>query len=135
MNQLPEKPKNRIGRRRWHLWIKNPHCHWCDKKLKWNESTADHLQQKTKLGEEHLWNKYGKIVLSCEKCNQQRQLDAYNEMNQVQQWLRTGNIPKLKRAWSFYRPTKFYARLWILYFYLKNYIMTRPEYIKLIGLS
>jgi len=107
---------NKIANRRYKLWKDNPHCHWCGQKLKWEKTTADHINQKTKLGDE-IRPKQGKIVLSCQKCNQQRQIDAFNEMNKVQQWLRDNNIPPIRRIWG-KRPTPLYARVWLLYYYL-----------------
>jgi len=115
MNHIPKKPKNKMGRRRWWLWTKDPHCYWCNKKLAWSKTTVDHINQKTKLGSVRPLK--GHTVLSCKPCNNQRQVDAFNEMNKVEQWIKTGGIPRLRRAWGT-RPTPIYARLWLLYYHL-----------------
>lgn len=110
---------NKIAKRKYNLWKKDPHCYWCGCKLKWSKATADHFYQRTKIGAEKRPIQ-GIIVLACKKCNNQRQADAFNEMNKVQQWVRNKTIPKLKRAWSFKKITPLYARVWILYYYLTN---------------
>lgn len=119
MNTLPKKPKNKCGRRRWNLWVKDTHCYWCKRELEWNETTLDHLFQRTKLGDEcrPILHNQETTVLSCSECNSKREREAFNEMNKVHQWIRDNNIPPIRRAWG-KRKTPIYARLWVLYYYL-----------------
>ena len=109
-----KKPKNNIPKRRYNLWIRDPHCHWCNRELEWLETTVDHINQKTKNKKRP---KVGVRVLACHPCNNQRQIDAFNEMNKIQQWLRDGNIPPVRRIWG-PRKTPIYARIWLLYYHL-----------------
>lgn len=105
-----------IKRRRRRLWEADPHCHWCKRELAWEETTADHMNQKVKV---ETRPRQGKIVLACEKCNLQRSLDAHKEMSQVALWKRTGNVPYMKRIWRFLpnHKTSFVSRLWLIYYY------------------
>ena len=126
MNQPKISKNNYIAQRRYVFWKRDPHCHWCGKKLKWKKSTIDHINQRTKLGDEKR-PRIGRLVLSCEPCNNQRQIDAFNEMNKVQQWIRDNNIPPIRRVWG-KRSTPLYARAWLLYYYLKLNLKWRNVY-------
>ena len=120
MSHLPEKPKNKFGRRRYNLWVEDPHCYWCGKKLKWKETTLDHVNQRTKLGNERR-PRWGATVLSCEPCNNERQVKEFEEMNQIQKWKRTKNYPGFKRAWN--NPDfPLYAKVWLIWFYFKKFL-------------
>lgn len=114
--------QNGIARRRYNLWKRDPHCHWCKEELEWSETTIDHINQKTR-------NKtrpaIGVRVLSCQKCNNQRQIDEFNTMNKVQQWLRNGSVPSIRRVWDIKRNTPIYARVWLIYYHLKKWLTNK----------
>ncbi len=50
------------------LWLKNPHCHWCKRKLEKDEATVDHVIPLARGGLDNHNNK----VLACGNCNQAR---------------------------------------------------------------
>jgi hypothetical protein len=103
--------------RRLNLWRKNPYCHWCGKKLKWKQTTLDHINQRVKV---ETRPRFGQTVLSCNKCNQQRAIKVENEMTLIQKWLRGSTPPRLRRAFIYYpgRPLSFKARISLIYFHL-----------------
>jgi len=76
---------NQVARRRWNLWHQDPHCHYCGKKLKWKETTLEHLYSKVKNGrlKGEREKKCSEVdvytVLSCAKCNHEQQRKEIKE--------------------------------------------------------
>lgn len=55
-----------LGIHRGHLLSRNPHCHYCGKKLRKKNSTLDHQIPQSQGGEDTP----GNLVLCCWNCNQ-----------------------------------------------------------------
>ena len=93
---IPEKPKNKRGKRRWNLWMNNNRCFYCNKKLKWEESTLEHLNSKV------LRNPRPQIhgittTLSCSSCNQDRARVEMISMPRSYWWKRSRQFPRWNR--------------------------------------
>jgi len=97
------KPKNQVGRRRYNLWHQDPHCYYCKKELEWKESTIEHLYSKVKNGtfkgkrEKSYYDVDVYTVLSCSKCNQERQAQEIKELPRWRWWVRSRSFPKFLR--------------------------------------
>ena len=96
MSNIPKKPKNKIGARRWNLWMEDPHCHWCRKELSWRQSTVDHLNSKVKQ-EKREYVRFPNTVLSCGPCNQKRATQERLEMPRWFWWYRSRMFPRVTR--------------------------------------
>ena len=78
------KHNRRAGHRklrnlRWKLWKLNPHCHYCEKFLGFNDSTLDHKTAKANGGNDESNN----LLLSCEKCNKAKGNKPYHEFRGI----------------------------------------------------
>ena len=99
----PKKPKNSNGRRRYKLWIQDPHCYWCGSELKWKKSTIDHLYSRVKNGkfkgkrEKKAKDVENYTVLSCTSCNQKQQVKERLEMPRWHWWIRSRSFPRFSR--------------------------------------
>ena len=91
------KPKNKIGRRRYNLYIRDPHCYYCGRELKWKESTVDHVYSKVESGKRNTPNGKGETVLACSSCNNKRQSLEIKSLPRWHWWLRSQAFPKISR--------------------------------------
>lgn len=57
------------------LWLKNPHCNYCNKELLYSESTLDHVIPVSKGGK----NKNTNLVLACKDCNTKKSDQSVND--------------------------------------------------------
>jgi len=94
-----KKPKNSNGRRRLNLWRQYPYCHYCDKELKWRETSLEHLYSRVKNGKYKgkREKKHNEVetytVLSCKMCNQEQQLKEHAEMPRWKIWRKSRAFP------------------------------------------
>lgn len=114
------KPKNSNGRRRYNLWRQFPHCHYCGKKLEWEETTLEHLYSKVKNGKyrgkrEKTKKEVGKnfTVLSCEPCNLARAHQETKELPRHIVWRKSRSFPRFFR-----KDLTIYERFIILWYQL-----------------
>ena len=96
-SHLPKKPSNKIGRRRWNLWVNDPHCYYCGEKIRWRHSTVDHVYSKVRNGKRNAPKGKGETVLACKDCNQGRQIAEMKAMPRWRWWLRSKAFPNLTR--------------------------------------
>lgn len=60
------RKKMRAKRRQ--LWWRSPFCHWCKRKLTFEESSVDHVIPLSRGGTNHIKN----LVIACVECNLKR---------------------------------------------------------------
>jgi hypothetical protein len=102
-NLLIKKPKNSNGRRRLSLWKKDPHCYYCKRKLKWKQTSLEHLYSKVKNGKYKGQREKTKdevdvfTVLSCKNCNNEQQLKETKELPRWKLWVRSRSFPNFLR--------------------------------------
>jgi hypothetical protein len=119
MGMTMKKPskKNQIARRRWNLWNRDPHCYYCKKKLKWEETTLEHLYSRVKNGrfkgerEKRFEDVDVYTVLSCSDCNHERQAQEIKELPRWRWWVRSRSFPRFFR-----KDLTVYERLIILWY-------------------
>ena len=92
---IPTKPKYRPARRRYNLWIKHPYCYWCDRKLKWKQSTLDHLNSRVARRKRPNIPRQVATVLSCKPCNNRRALKEIQSMPKWKWWVRSRSFPRI----------------------------------------
>ncbi len=81
--KIGEKPSKKL------LWHRdNGSCQYCGKKLKYSESTIDHVIAKSKGGR----NTWKNLVIACSKCNQKKGSRLPKECN-----MKPINTPKAPR--------------------------------------
>lgn len=67
-SRKPPSSKNRRRRLRRTKWTESPHCHYCKRKLEWEETTLDHVYPQSKGGPTNRSN----TVLACKTCNNRK---------------------------------------------------------------
>ena len=124
--KMPKKPKNSNGRRRYNLWRQDPHCHYCERELRWEETTLEHLYSKVKCGkykgkrEKKLSEVEKYTVLSCAPCNEKRAQEEHKEIPRWRVWRKSRSFPRIYK-----QGLTLWERLIILW-YLLN-IDYKPE--------
>ena len=116
MSKKKKRPKDYLRRIKIRLWEKDPHCYYCGvltilppagiikSSSDPNLATIDHVYSKFNLmrwvkseGED----KKNRYVLSCQKCNNERQRREYESLPLIEQSARNwGFGPSLKKTYS-----------------------------------
>ena len=50
------------------MWLSSPHCHWCYRKLKFSQTTIEHLRPRSHGG----WDNTKNLAIACKGCNNRR---------------------------------------------------------------
>ena len=97
---IPAKPKNKIGKRRWNLWVHGVRtCYYCDRTLRWEETTLEHIYSRVLIPKRPQPGtvKGPYTVLACESCNQKQAEKEWQSMTRSQKWKRNRSFPKWTR--------------------------------------
>jgi CRISPR/Cas system Type II protein with McrA/HNH and RuvC-like nuclease domain len=57
------------------MWLSDPRCEYCLRKLRYDESTLDHVVPLSRGGKDSYFN----VVLCCKKCNAEKDDLTYDE--------------------------------------------------------
>ena len=98
--------------------MNHPYCTWCGKKLSFKESTIDHLNSKVVNGHRPA---QGKIVLSCTRCNNNRQIYEVKKLPRYKVWIKSRRFPKITRK-ELTTKERFLVLVLKPYFIIKTFI-------------
>ena len=96
--------KSSITRRRYNLWKQDPHCYYCERELKWEESTLDHVYSKVKCGkykgrrEKTASEVDTYTVLACAPCNEKLAAEEHKQIPRWRVWRRSRSFPKIYKS-------------------------------------
>ncbi len=89
LNALNKTQSGKKSRARRKLWVRDPHCHYCKRKIRFEHATIDHKVPLSKGGRNHDEN----FLLACKTCNSIKgSLDYEPALTVIAEWWRIENL-------------------------------------------